>query len=416
MKILHISTSDKNGGAALGAFRLHNAMLQHGLSSESLVLVRNVNDRSDIKTVSKYDGRIKRIINMILEYLITKNMHGVKGLFSSFKFGINIANYQEVIDADIIYLHWINSFVNYRTLKQILKLGKPVFWFLRDMFAITGGCHYSFDCIKYQSQCRNCPNNQTGCSLIDLSKRQYAIKKKIYKQYDNLMFICTSKWMINCAKNSGLTKNKQIYHIPNLVDTAIYKPLNKEMVRQLFSLDRNKKIIGFGAFNALTNPYKGWEYLKDALELIAEDAALNEMQIELLIFGSSYSKEMADNLPFPVHFFGYLHDDYSLSVLYNCMDVFVIPSLMEAFGQTIIESLATDTPVVGFNTGGIPDMVNENAGYLAEYKNSVDLAKGITHILKYGRKNVVSSIAHFKAEYIVEKHYQLISRYGRPAL
>jgi hypothetical protein len=111
MKILQISTSDKSGGAAIAVFRLHSTMLLSGIDSRYLVIEKTINDRVDIVSVSKYSHRIGKIINVILERIATKNMHGVRGLFSSFKYGINISKRQEIIGADVIYLHCINSFV-----------------------------------------------------------------------------------------------------------------------------------------------------------------------------------------------------------------------------------------------------------------------------------------------------------------
>ena len=131
------------------------------------------------------------------------------------------------------------------------------------------------------------------------------------------------------------------------------------------------------------------------------------LHIEVLIFGSSFSEEIAKKIPYPVHFVGHLHNDFSLVMVYNCMDVFVIPSLAEAFGQTIIESLACNVPVVGFNIGGIPDMVNGYTGYLAEYNNSEDLAKGITVVLKEGKTNVREYVKSFSLESIVDKHNEM---------
>jgi glycosyltransferase involved in cell wall biosynthesis len=58
---------------------------------------------------------------------------------------------------------------------------------------------------------------------------------------------------------------------------------------------------------------------------------------------------------------------------------------VDNFPNSILESLSCNTPVVGFNIGGIPDMVNENTGYLAEYKNSRDLVKGIALLLHEGK-------------------------------
>jgi glycosyltransferase involved in cell wall biosynthesis len=379
-------------------------MRSSGIDSNYLVLHGTLNDRADIFTVTQVEPFIKRVLKKILKKTLKKiaaysTMRGKPGLFSSFKDGVDISRHRAVLEADIIYIHWINSFVNYHILKKILKTGKPVFWFLHDMFAITGGCHYAFDCVNYQVQCVKCPYRETGA---DLSIRQYKIKQKLYQQFDNLAFIAPSKWLFDCAQTSGLTRNKRVYHIPNLIDTTVFKPVKKSAARRLFSLDIKKKIIGFGWHGMLKNPYKGWTYLRDALRILSKDTALQDT--EVLIFGSGYSKETADDIPFPSYFLGNLHDEYSLVMAYGCMDVFVSSSLAENFPNTILESLACDTPVVGFNVGGIPDTVNANTGYLAEYKNSDDLAKGIALLLKKKKPYVSKYVTPFTGDSIVNRH------------
>lgn len=344
---------------------------------------------------------------MKFENSVTKNMHRLKGTFSSFKYGIDISKHPVVIEADIIYLHWINLFINFHVLKKILKTGKPVFWFMHDMFAITGGCHHSFDCANYQTQCGKCPYHGSGISFTDISRRQFKQKWNIYNQFDNLAFITPSEWLFDCAQKGRLTRNKRIYHIPNLIDSDVFRPLNKDVARQLFSLDIGKKIIGFGADSALTNYYKGWAYLSEALQILSKDGLLKDIPVEVLVFGSSYVKEIAENIPFPVRFLGKLSDEYSIVMIFNCMNVFVIPSLADNFPNTVLESIACDIPVVGFNVGGIPDMVNQNTGYLAKYKDSEDLAQGISLILKKGKKNINERIKPFIKDAVLDEHIKM---------
>jgi glycosyltransferase involved in cell wall biosynthesis len=404
MKILHINTSDKSGGAAIAAFRLHNAMLESGIKSTYFVLNRTIKDRTDIVSVSLFDSYIRQVINKIFEKITVYKMRGIAGMFSSFKYGIDISKRQEITEADIIYLHWIcGAFINYHALKCLLKTGKLIIWFMHDMFPITGGCHHSFDCIKYQTECRQCPYCTGKGFIFDLSVSQFKKKKKLYKKFNNLIFAAPSAWLADCARKSGLTRDKPIYHIPNVIDIRFFRPIEKKFARELFFISGEKKIIAFGAHNALSNPCKGWDYLKNALDILSRNISLEKEKIEIMVFGSD-NKEIEDSVPFRIHFIGYLHDDYSLVMAYNCADVFVIPSLAENFPNVILESLSCNIPVVGFNVGGIPDMVNEDTGYLAEYKNSHDLAKGIALLLTAGKKDTRIYAAKFFSSEIIKKH------------
>jgi glycosyltransferase involved in cell wall biosynthesis len=237
--------------------------------------------------------------------------------------------------------------------------------------------------------------------------RQYKTKADIYARFNNLIFVTPSKWLLECARSSGLMANKRIYHIPYVLSPIFFNPMDKALSKKLFSIKNHKKIIGFGAEGALINPYKGWNYLKDALIKLSNDNSLEDMQVEIVIFGSNYNKKIADEIHFKTHFLGKLYDEYSLVMAYNAMDVFVIPSLADNFPQVIIESLAADVPVVGFNVGGIPDTINSDTGYLAEYKNSSDLAKGLSLILKGKKKHVNNYAKHYSADIILAKHEEM---------
>jgi glycosyltransferase involved in cell wall biosynthesis len=204
-----------------------------------------------------------------------------------------------------------------------------------------------------------------------------------------------------------LTRNKKIYHIPNLINSEIFKMVDKDAARRLFLIDRNKKIIAFGADNALSNPYKGWNYFRDALHILMKNNDVIENDIKILIFGSFYNKKIADDIPFASHFLGRLNDEYSMVMVYNCIDVFIISSIADNFPNSILESLSCNCPVVGFNVGGIPDLVNINTGYLAEYKNSHDLAKGIAIVLKDKRTDVRNYVKPFTEKAVLPMHRKM---------
>lgn len=106
-----------------------------------------------------------------------------------------------------------------------------------------------------------------------------------------------------------------------------------------------------------------------------------------------------------VHSVGRLNDEYSLSLLYNAVDIFITPSLADNFPNTILEALACATPVVAFNTGGIPDLVKHKlTGYLAEYKSSKSLAQGIEWILAHLTDDTfIDSMKEYIRIYLSEK-------------
>ena len=183
-----------------------------------------------------------------------------------------------------------------------------------------------------------------------------------------------------------LTKNKPVYYIPNILDNTLFKPTDKNVAKQILNIDANETVIAFGAIS-VNSPYKGWAYLQKALELLKQEDTVKN--ISVLIFGSAYNKEIADAIPFKTRFMGYLLDEYSTALVYNAADVFIAPSLAEAFGYVVMEALSCGTPVVGFNVGGIPDMISHKEnGYLAKYKDAADVSEGIKFCLQNNTQRV----------------------------
>ena len=105
-------------------------------------------------------------------------------------------------------------------------------------------------------------------------------------------------------------------------------------------------------------------------------------------------------LGFPVHYTGHLHDDLSLRALCSAADVMVVPSRQEAFGQTASEAHACGTPVVAFNTGGLPDIGDDRVtGALADPFDPVSFASCIRWVLEdEQRRRVMGLAAREKAE------------------
>ncbi|MBR6201071.1 MAG: glycosyltransferase [Spirochaetales bacterium] len=407
MKILHINTTDTTGGAAIAAMRLHRAMLKNGIDSDFLCYERNIADDEHILSFSRDKFLYNKAAHFLSNKIFKRKLSDKPGYFSSFHIGTDIMKITDLSAYDVIYLHWINgSFINLKGLETILRIGKPVYWFMHDMFPITAGCHYSFDCSKYQTNCQRCPYMKHPSSN-DYAAQQFKKKKKLYSKYDNLNFIAPSVWLCECVKKSQLTKNHNVYHIQNLLDDNIFKPTDKSFARQILNIPMNKKIILFGAQGAVNNPYKGFDYILDALNILSQDNAINQNDIELMIFGSAYNDTIAKRLPYHSHFIGFLHDEISLNLLYNAADIFCIPSLAENFANTVLEAVHCHIPIVGFNVGGIPDVVNDKTGYLARYKDSQDLAYGIKSVLFGDKQFDFSYLDEVKPDKIVEEHKQL---------
>lgn len=390
MKVAIVNTHDYDGGAAKAAFRLHQALNLNGINSKMIVLEKKTNYKNVIKVhYTKFNEilalTLKKIPNKILFETIYKNCNS----FSTGKIGLDISNNQIIKKADIIHLHWING--NFIDISKLQYINKPIIWTLHDMWPFTGGCHYTGNCEKYKLECNKCPVLTSNLSY-DLSTNVFRYKKKYYNK--NLTIITPSKWLGQCAKESNLFNNNTIVNISNTLNTNIFKPYTKTEVRKKFNIENDKFVILFGAVSATKDKRKGFEYLKKALKLIVQNSIINN--IEIVIFGSNDLKEIKTSKA-NLRYLGEIYNDQELAQIYSMSNVFVIPSLEDNLPNTILESLACSTPVVGFNVGGIPDLIDHKTnGYLAKYKDAEDLANGIQWIYINNKDNWLGKNARNK--------------------
>ncbi len=390
------------GSAGKQALRLHKAFLEAGIDSSVLSLHATKIKDERIKHLGRKPNLIASLDAKIQKYLTRKN----KGKFGAFSYpvlGTDVSKIPIVREADIIYLHWVlGGFMNLSGMEKLARLKKPVVFYLHDMWSITGGCHHSFDCEKYVTGCNNC-HMFPGNRVKDLSYKGFRKKQKLYSKYKNLYFVSPSKWLYECAKQSMLTKDKPVFHIPNLVDNTLYKAYDKKVAKQALNIPEDETVIAFGAVK-ITSPFKGWEYLQQALEILKKDG--NNEKLTVLIFGGEFNKAIESAIPFKTRFIGYLNDDYSMSMVYNAADVFVAPSLADNLPTTIFESLSCGTPVVAFKVGGIPDLVSHKVnGYLANYRDARDFAEGIRFCLRMHVKGHI--LPSLEPSATIKKHLEL---------
>ncbi len=413
MRIAHLNSSNIHGGSGRAAYRIHKSLKEVGLDSRMFVL-REFSPDLDVKVVSdKWVGKfLKKVRPRYEKQILNKYRSREKKIFSIASKGINVTKEKIIRDSDIINLHWINrGFLSLKSIEQIGKLNKPIVWTLHDMWAFTGGCHYSGGCSRYKDRCGECPILNSN-KFRDLSWKILSRKMKVFKEL-NLTILTPSNWLADCVKSSFLFKDCTIKVIPNPIDINVFKPIGKEKAREILNLSNNKYLVLFGVSSKANIKRKGVNYLIEALLIISHKFPELSEKIELLVFGIPRAEKI-ENIPFKTHFLGALHDDFTIDLCYNAADIFVLPSIEDNLPNTLIESLACGTPVVGFNTGGIPDaLTHKDNGYIAEYNKAEDLARGIGWILE--DKNRLKNLGKNAREKAVKNYtYEIIGeRYSK---
>ncbi len=403
MKVLIVNTSDIIGGAAKAAYRLHRALLSQNINSQMLVQDKSGDDYtvlSEANKIKKYINKLRPLIDSIPVRFYKNNG---KTLFSPSWLGFNnIIKRINEINPDIVHVHWVAG--GMMRIEDIAKINAPIVWSLHDMWAFTGGCHYDEFCANFKNDCLECKVlSSVNCRLSSkgLSRRKY-----IYNKIRHLRIVPTSYWIKNQATDGFAAKyiDRVLY---NPLDTSLFKKFPKQAARNFFNIGTDKKVILFGSIGVSSDKRKGFEKLLSALSL------LKTRSFVLLIVGSTKPKD--DRLSeFNTLYIPALRDEISLPLIYNVADVTVTPSLQETFGQISSESLACETPVVGFFATGTADIVDHKInGYLAKPFDVTDLANGIDWVLNNNNYNDLCKnarekvIREFSSDIVAKKYIEL---------
>lgn len=388
MNLLLLNTYDNQGGAAIATYRLHRGLRAIGINSNLLVQVKD----SDDSSVTGPLARSQKLIAFVRPYLDQAATHLYRGrnkvLFTPARLPERLACRVAAFNPDIVHLFWVsNGFLRIESLK---KFKRPIVWTLHDMWPFTGGCHYDDECGRFRESCGNCPVLHSERER-DLSRSVWE-RKRVSWEGVPIVVVATSHWIADMARSSSLFRDRRIEVIPNGLDTDRYKPIDKATARTVYNLPQDKNLVLFSAFSAISDKRKGNQFLVPALEKMAR--AGWGSRAELVIIGASRPENPPD-LGMQVHYMGHLHDEISQVLLYSAADVLVAPSMQENLSNTVMESLACGTPVVAFNIGGMPDMIDHQInGYLAKPFESDDLAEGIMWVLENsGRRGLLAQRA-----------------------
>ena len=403
MRVLIVNTSEKTGGAAVAANRLMDALNNNGVKAKMLVRDKVTEDI----TVASLPHSPKLQWHFLWErWCAFWHLHFSKRHLWEIDLacaGSDITKLREFQEADVIHLSWINQgMLSLKGIRKIIKSGKPIVWTMHDIWPATGICHYARGCNRYVSACGNCPLLPHKGSKGDLSNRIFRRKKTLYQQ-SNIYFVTCSKWLERQAKKSALFTGLHLTNIPNPIDTRMFCPQDKEEARHHAGLPADKKIILFVS-QKVTDERKGVSFFVEAIEkMVALHPEMRETTAIAILGG--HSEEVAGKLALPAFPLGYVSDERTIVSVYNSVDTFVLPSLEDNLPNTIMEAMACGVPSVGFRVGGIPEMIDhEKNGYVANYRDTDDLAKGIYWVLEEANYEVLKSACLQKVSHNYSQH------------
>jgi len=408
--VLFINKTYQSGGAAIAARQIAESVKLEGIDVSFLVQSEVKPPVEGVESTSiGYLGRLKQVGLFILERLMFLRWEKSKRLryaFSPAFTGENILNNTLIESCDIIHIHWFNQgFVSLKGLEKLIGSGKPIVWTLHDMWAITGGCHYAWDCTNYQDKCGVCPFLKQP-SAHDLSSQMWKAKSSFYNS-NNTVFVTVSQWLAGLVSKSSLGKDVPVKAIYNPIDTELFRPLDNKEARLKLGLNPNDKYILFGA-TRIDDQIKGINYLIAALDLIDEP-------VKVVVFGgpAKFDIDILDTFPVEVIYLGHV-SKAEQPVIYSACDVICVPSEYETFGLVAAEAMACGSPVVAFDNSGVAEVVDHlKNGYLAQHRSVQELATGLQWVLNHKSPEQLSKSARekiiqaFSEEYIGMQYAQL---------
>ena len=295
-------------------------------------------------------------------------LNGCFSIFSTFRLIRNLKKFKP----DVIHLHNLHAFcINLPMLFRYIKKNNiRTVWTLHDCWSFTGHCPH-FDmigCDRWKTGCYDCPqyNKDYLHTYRDASKKMYKLKKKWFTGVKDMTLVTPSNWLAGLVKESFL-KEYPVKVIHNGIDLSIFKPTPSNF-RQKYNCNDKYVLLGV-AF--------GWGKRK-GLDVFIELSKRLDDRFQIVLVGTSEDVDV--QLPENILSIHQTQNQQELAEIYTAADLFINPTREEVFGLVNAEALACGTPLVTFDTGGSPEVCDENCGIVVPKDNIEALVDAIYNI------------------------------------
>ncbi|MFC2135300.1 glycosyltransferase [Bacteroidota bacterium] len=410
MKILFINISDIQGGSAKAAFRLGHA-LEKDYKTENLFLVRT--KKSDADNVlqtrqNKFRYLVERCIN------IGMNLLGLQYQWLPFSPKFILRKARE-FKPDVISLQ--NTIGGYFRTKDLIKLSQiaPIVWTLHDMWAFTGNAAHTFGDESWKEM-KTGPGEARIFPWIGINRgcRLLKQKKEVY-QKSNLTIVTPSKWMYDLAKASPVFDGKEIHQFYHGIDTKIFRPLDKEEVRNEIGIPFDAKVLMFSSEKLKGSQWKGGG---DLISILQKVDRQTKETIHVIALGKGNLQELKKLKNLKIHNPGFIESENELAKYYSAADLLIYPTRADSFGLVLAEANACGTPAVTFEIGGCKEVIiNDISGYVIPPFDTDKFANEIVSLLSQKKKLEIlskNSVKHvcnnFNIEDMAEQYFNLLSK------
>jgi len=316
-----------------------------------------------IKIGNKWDIRWHGVKSRLWDAHGFGSRHATKALIEELK----------VWKPDIVNIHNLHGYyVNVEILFEYLKRVQiPVVWTFHDCWPFTGHCSFfeRVSCEKYKTQCNQCPLSKyyPESWFLDNSRDNFRKKAKLFNGLDKLQIVTPSRWLANLVNQSFL-KNYPVNIIHNGIDLNVFKPTENKTILKKYNLEPLSYILGVASI---------WDRRKGLDDFLSLGTLISDNQKIVLV---GLSGKQLKSLPENIIGIARTENLDELVQLYSNALVFVNPTYVDNFPTTNLEALACSTPVVTYRTGGSPEAVNSNTGFILEKGDIRSIVQKITEI------------------------------------
>jgi glycosyltransferase involved in cell wall biosynthesis len=364
VKVLHVTDADLPGRRFNG-YDLLDDLASRGIEGKQAVL-RKYSDNSDV--VSLFGGRGDDELQARLKEV--ERRHSINNLL--FPWGRLLAETTEFRGADVVHYHLIhNQVISLYDLKWLFGL-RPSVWTFHDPWPLTGHCVHPMGCEGWLTGCEPCPFLDRLFPLArDHADQMWRAKQRLFSQLD-LDVVVASDWMLDMVRRSPVTSHLENVHlIPFGIDTRLFAPDDaKASSRRRLGIPEDDFVV---FFRASRWEVKGLAHILDAFgsKQPARPMTLLTVDERGLVQGLRRDYRIVD--------LGWVDDESLYPLAFSACDVFLMPSLAEAFGLMAVEAMAAGRPVVCFEGTALPAVTHAPecgiavpAGDTAALRASVD--------------------------------------------
>lgn len=349
--------------------------------------------------------RISTKLEVYLHALLSR-ITGLNAIFSPFATR-KLLKYMKNFKPDIVHIHDPKTYyMNIKPLVEYLKKEKiKTIWTFHSEYMYTGKCGYAYDCEKWKTQCKHCPDRRgyPKSLFFDFTKKMYHDKKNMLLVFQNLIIVAPSKWLLDRIKQSFL-KDKTLCMIHNGIDVEqVFHPRKYDHLIKKHMLKDEKIILSVAP--DLMSPRKGGRWIIALAKRFEHDP-----RIKFILIGI---EDLRDSFPSNVIALGKIEDQTELAAYYSLADAFLICSEKENFPTTCLEALSCGTPVIGFDTGGTKETAPDGYGIFVPYKDLrslyatlVDVVDGKTN-LRSPEECAAYGLLHYDKTIMCQKYLEL---------